>query len=86
MSGLEALETAVIALVHCPGEDAVNCSNCGWRSVENCRKALAGEVKNGIHEQEDFRRIMFNRCHALTKDQTCDICRYQEECFKERSV
>lgn len=83
---MKELETAVNALINCPGVDGTGCSNCEWRSVSACKTTLVANVREEIERQKDFRRIMFNRCHALTRHETCDICRFREECEEERSV
>ena len=42
-------------------------------------------VVSHLRHLYEIKVLMFNRCKALTGVETCDICKYQEECFKEHA-
>ena len=61
------------------------CGGCVYYG-NDCTRRIKEDAFSVIEEQEEFRRIMFNRCFALTGKESCDICRFQKECFRERSL
>lgn len=60
-------------------------SECPYHGMEEgCVATLAKDAAELLKEEARFRRQMFNRCAALSKEETCDLCVYLEDCEKER--
>ena len=47
---------------------------------------LSGMIDELLESQQTFRKHFFNRCAALTRCDTCEICAYYEQCEKERTL
>lgn len=86
MMNVEQIRAAVDTVVLCALSEGANCSNCEYRSVDDCKQEAVEDIKNGFDEFAEFRKRMFNRCAAITHCNTCELCVYFEDCQKERTL
>lgn len=76
----EAVDTVVLCAT------GANCSNCAYRSIDDCKQEALNDIDRGFNEFTEFRKRMFNRCAALTHCNTCELCVYFDDCGKERTL
>lgn len=79
---VEQMGEALAAVSKCVHD--IGCPDCPYRSLGQCKTEMTKDIANGWAEQMKFRRQMFNRCAALSKEETCDLCVYRDDCEKER--